>query len=98
MYIMADRGARGREFRKRIGAELASRRTAMGISQSALADELSLDQSAVSRGENGDREFGLFEILDWMDALGYGDSEKSRSIIGNWNSNGARTKGYWKNE
>lgn len=95
---MVDRGMRGREFRKFIGAELATRRTAMGIPQSALADELGLDQSAVSRAENGDREFSLFEALEWMDALGYEDSEKTHLIIENWNSNGARTKGYWQNE
>jgi transcriptional regulator with XRE-family HTH domain len=58
------------ELERRIGRMLASLREESGVSQGALALELSHDQSYVSRLERGDRRLTVAELLRCVAALG----------------------------
>lgn len=50
-------------------SRLRAIRTAKGLSQSELAQKLNKDQTFVSKIENGTRNIGVIELLDWADAL-----------------------------
>jgi transcriptional regulator with XRE-family HTH domain len=58
------------ELDQALGAWLAKMREAKGIAQSALAEQLSHDQSYVSRLEAGRRRVTVRDVFAWAGALG----------------------------
>jgi transcriptional regulator with XRE-family HTH domain len=58
------------EERKAIGARIKEGRAIKGMAQNALADEVGVTQSYMSRLESGDREAGLAVLLRIAKVLG----------------------------
>lgn len=57
-------------FGHRVGLQLAAWRGSRSLSQDALAEQLQVDQSHISRVERGKVQLTLAELLTWADALG----------------------------
>jgi transcriptional regulator with XRE-family HTH domain len=71
-------------------------RVTRGLSQSALASELGLDQAAVSRIEKGDRVVTVAELLRWCEALGYRVEDVAAKVARSWNETAGRPPSLWK--
>lgn len=56
-------------FGQRVGLLLAAWRGSRSLSQDALAEQLQVDQSHISRVERGKVQLTLAELLSWADAL-----------------------------
>lgn len=76
--------------------ELAALRGAAGLSQSALAAELGVDQAAVSRVEAGNRRLELAEAFAWLEALGRSATQSGVLLSTLWQEHGARPTGFWE--
>lgn len=72
----ADRMIRNTPKAMALGAKLRSAREAAGLSQRALAKTLGIDQSALSRNENGERSPNADEVAVILDALSVNGPER----------------------
>ncbi|MGO3060026.1 helix-turn-helix domain-containing protein [Corynebacterium casei] len=82
-------------FRRALVIQLTQLRQQSGMSQTAIAAELGIDQSVVSRIEAGTRELGIEEVFAWGEALALRPEETSRLLAETWTTHAARRKGYW---
>lgn len=78
------------------GAELAKLRTSSGISQEALAQQLGHDQSFVSRAESGQRVLSLFELFQWIEALGSEFEGVLIRAVRIWELHSPNSSSLWK--
>lgn len=93
---MAIESKRVTRFNKEFAALIRRRRLELGISQFVMAQELGLDQAAVSRSESGDRTLGLGEAMLWLETLGLHDREILSQITHLWNEYGSRSESFWR--
>lgn len=84
------------QFRRAVTSRLAVLRSQAGLSQTALAAELGVDQSLVSRVEAGTRDLGLDEAFAWGEVLGLTSEETATLLSAAWEAHAARPEGYWK--
>ena len=66
-----------------------------GLSQSALAAELGVDQALVSRVESGERKLSFGELMVWLEALGMNEKEMLTFIGTLWSEHGSRAESLW---
>lgn len=82
-------------FQQAVVAELASLRSSKGMSQTAFASELQINQSVISKVESGNRALSLEEAFEWAETLGLTPSETASLLRDKWTEYGARGKSYW---
>jgi transcriptional regulator with XRE-family HTH domain len=75
---------REHEFQRRLGMLMAGLRESKGLSQEALAVQLSRDQSYVSRIESSDRQVSILGLIEWLDALGVDFLEVAERVRSAW--------------
>lgn len=75
---------------------LASRRHTIGLPQSALADELGVDQATVSKVESGRRKLSAGEAMQWLEALGLSPAESADTLSQTWAKSGQRPESLWE--
>lgn len=83
------------QFNTEFAAFIRRRRNELGISQLVMAQELGVDQAAVSRSESGDRSLGLGEALLWLETLGMHESEILAEVMKLWAEFGSRSDSFW---
>lgn len=74
---------------------LKPRRQYSGLSQSALATELGVDQALISRVESGERKLSFGELMVWLEALGMDEEEMLTLIETLWAEHGSRAESLW---
>lgn len=82
-------------FRDAVARELTRLRQRCGLSQTALSQELGIDQSTVSKVESGRRNLDIVDVFSWCEALGLRSEETGKILAQLWNTHGAREKGFW---
>lgn len=92
---MLPKTGRSQRFKEALERELQLRRLRVGLSQSALAQELGIDQATVSRTEAGDRSLTLEESFRWFEALGMSINESCELVEKIWRHNGSRNSSLW---
>ena len=70
-------------------------RVRSGLSQSALATELGVDQALISRVESGERKLSFGELMVWLEALGMSEKEMFPFIGNLWKEHGSRAGSLW---
>lgn len=70
-------------------------RESAGLSQTALADELGVDQSVISRIEANRRELGVAELLMWAEATGTSAANAAAAVAEIWAEFAARPPSLW---
>lgn len=80
----------------KVAKYFATKRAASGLSQTALAGELRVDQSIVSRVESASRQLSLTEALQWIQALGLNPAETLEDLAAIWSQSSGRRPSLWK--
>jgi ribosome-binding protein aMBF1 (putative translation factor) len=79
---------REKDFQRRLGVLMAHLRESRGMSQEALAVQLTCDQSYVSRIESSERQLSLPVLIEWVEALGLDFLEVAGLIQQTWHEAG----------
>lgn len=88
-------GQRCEDFNEVFSMKLRQLRRDAGLSQSALADELGVDQATVSRVEANDRRLNVGEAFVWLEALGSSEHEAAVLLVSLWAEYGSRPISLW---
>ena len=83
------------DFDSILAQELSQRRKRLGMSQTALAEELGIDQTSVSKIEAGARRISAHTALRWLVTLGATADEAGAVLAQLWHESGAESKSLW---
>lgn len=84
------------QFTRELGLLLQHVRQTSGLSQAALAEDLGIDQTTVSKVEGGHRRLTIAELFSWAEALGHSPEELSMDVATLWRNVAARPGTLWK--
>jgi Helix-turn-helix. len=85
-------------FNRELSAHLHKIRVQAGLSQSALATELDLDQAAVSRVESGERRLNTGETILWLNTLGLSLPQICALFSKLWDKTNTKSESFWELE
>ncbi|MFV8381004.1 helix-turn-helix transcriptional regulator [Corynebacterium hindlerae] len=95
IYPTAMPGFPAFNFDTMLAHELCQRRKRLGMSQTALAEELGIDQTSVSKIEAGARRISAYAALRWLVTLGTTADEAGAVLAQLWHESGAESKSLW---
>ncbi|RRC95832.1 helix-turn-helix domain-containing protein [Schaalia canis] len=71
-------------------------RNQASIAQSVLAQELEMDQSNISRIEDGKRRITVSDAMRWFEAVGMDPTTSGKLIANLWEKHGSRSASLWR--
>lgn len=83
------------DFDRALAETIAELRRDSGLSQGNVADELGLDQAAISRTEAGQRGISVAELFTWFDVLGVEPDQRGVILNRLWSECAGRPSSFW---